>query len=54
MKGYEINATFLLHFMNSLRETCDRLYPKQITDGMGNMYYAGSLHNGTYYRIEVK
>ena len=54
MKGYRINATFLLEFMNALSVLCDVYYPKSIVDGVEGFYKCGMATQGVSYRVEIE
>ena len=54
MKGYRINATFLLKFLNALSLVCDEYYPKPIVDGIDGLYKCGMIAQGVSYRIEIE
>ena len=54
MKGYRVNASFLMDLLRTLSEVCDELYPKEITEGMGDFYKCAHLENGVSYSIEIE
>jgi len=54
MKGYKINATFLLGFMNTLSDFCVEIYPNDIIEGDGGFYKCAHAVDGISYRIEIE
>lgn len=54
LKGYRINATFLLNLMNALSKICNEMYPKEITDGDPGFFRCGYAANGYLYSNEIK
>lgn len=54
MKGYKINASFLLKLMKALSELCKGIYPKELTDGKGELFRCGYAANGVLYKIEAE
>ena len=54
MKGFKINASFLIHLLSALRTFCIEYYPEKLTDGDGKWYRCGYGADGVFYRIEIE
>ena len=50
MKGYRINASFLLRFMHALEGVCDEKLPKDILEGKEGVFICGHFEDGVFYK----
>ncbi|WP_295094514.1 hypothetical protein [Ruminococcus sp.] len=53
LKGYRIDANFMLKLMNTLSEVCKEYYPDEIIEGNNGFYRCGYAADGDYYGIEI-